>query len=174
MENSTPPAVIMGVAGSGKTVIGSALAEALGVAFIEGDDLHPPENVAKMASGQPLTDEDRIGWLDAVGRAIAENRRPAGGAVTACSALKRSYRDQLRRLNPSLVFIYLAINPDTARIRVTNRKGHFMPPTLVASQFAALEQPGDDEAAFTLNGLSPIDELVEAAAELLRKQSGAS
>ena len=165
LENSTPPVVVMGVAGSGKTVVGSALAKTLHVAFIEGDDLHPPENVAKMARGEPLNDEERVGWLDAVGRSIREK----GNAVAACSALKRRYRDQLRNLNPSLVFVYLAIDPDTSRQRVGGRKGHFMPASLVESQFAALEPPGGDEAAYTLNGLLPVAELVAAAAAFLRK-----
>ncbi|WEX08747.1 gluconokinase [Chelativorans sp. AA-79] len=160
----------MGVTGCGKSSVGSALAAALGVAFVEGDALHPPENVAKMASGQPLTDEDRAGWLEAVGRAVAANSSGNQGAVAACSALRRRYRDQLRRLNPSLVFIHLAIDRETAYRRVGNREGHFMPASLVESQFAALETPGEDEAAVSLNGLLPVDELVAASIAFLRRK----
>lgn len=171
MESPTPPVVVMGVAGSGKTVVGSALAKALGVAFVEGDDLHPPENVAKMARGEPLTDEDRAGWLDSVGRAIAGNMRRNGGAVAACSALKRRYRDQLRSLNPGLVFIHLEISPDTARQRVASREGHFMPQSLVASQFATLEPARAEELVLSVDGLLPVEEQVSVAVDFLRKKA---
>ncbi|WP_309082767.1 gluconokinase [Chelativorans sp.] len=165
----TPPVVVMGVAGCGKTAVGSALAQALGTAFVEGDALHPPENVALMASGQPLTDADRAGWLEAVGEELAAKSRAGLGAVAACSALKRRYRDQLRRANPAAIFLHLVIDAETARRRVKLRKGHFMPESLVESQFAALEPPGPDEAALALDGLLPVDELVARAIAFLRK-----
>lgn len=165
--SSAPVAVVMGVAGSGKSVIGEALAEALGCRFIEGDRLHPPENVARMASGQPLTDAHRAGWLDAIGTQLSEVARAGGGAVAACSALKRVYRDRLRGFCPDLFFIHLAIDPETARRRVGGRKGHFMPATLVDSQFADLEPPTADEAALTLDGTRPTAELAAAAAAFL-------
>jgi gluconokinase len=166
--DSVPVVVVMGVAGCGKSVVGAGLAEALGCRFIEGDRLHPPENVARMASGQPLTDAHREGWLDAVGAQLDEAARVDGG-VAACSALKRSYRDRLRRFCPGLVFIHLAIDPETARQRVGRRKGHFMPATLVESQFADLEPPTADEVALTLDGTRPVEELVAAAAEFLKR-----
>lgn len=167
-----PPAVVvMGVSGAGKTVIGEALAEALGALFIEGDRLQPPENVARMAAGLPLTDELRAGWLQRVGTEIAAARASGMPAVAACSALKRAYRDRLRALNPSLVFIHLELDPETARARVAARKGHFMPASLVDSQFATLERPGGDERAFALNALRPVEELVATAASLIRSST---
>jgi gluconokinase len=164
-----PVAVVMGVAGCGKSVVGAALGEALGCRFIEGDGLHPPENVARMAGGQPLTDAHRAGWLDAVGKELSEAARVGSGGVAACSALKRIYRDRLRRLCPDLVFIHLAIDQETARERVGRRKGHFMPATLVESQFADLEPPAEDEAALNLDGTRPVAELVAEAVEFLKR-----
>jgi gluconokinase len=165
---SAPVAVVMGVAGSGKSVVGVALAQALGCRFIEGDRLHPPENVARMASGQPLTDAHRAGWLDAIGAQLSQAVRAGEGAVAACSALKRAYRDRLRGFCPDLVFIHLAIDRETARQRVGGRKGHFMPTTLVDSQFADLEPPTADEVALTLDATQPVAELAAAAAEFLK------
>lgn len=163
-----PPVVVMGVAGCGKSVVGAALARALSAGFIEGDMLHPAENVALMAGGTPLTDLHREGWLDAIGGEIGAQMRTGASVVAACSALKRSYRDRLRQKVPSLVFLHLAVDPDTARERVLARKGHFMPPSLVDSQFADLEPPGAGEAALTLDALRPVDELVEEAMAFLR------
>jgi gluconokinase len=164
-----PAVVVMGVSGCGKSVVGAALAEALGCRFIEGDQLHPPENVARMAGGQPLTDAHRAGWLDAVGAKLNEAARTGSGGVAACSALKRSYRDRLRRFCPGLVFVHLAIDKGTARQRVGRRKGHFMPATLVDSQFATLEPPTGDEAALTLDGTRPVAELVGEVAKFLKR-----
>ena len=164
--------VVMGVAGCGKSVVGSALAEALGCRFIEGDKLHPPENVARMAGGQPLTDAHREGWLGAVGAQLSEAARAGTGGVAACSALKRAYRDRLRRFCPGLVFVHLAIDKEAARARVGRRKGHFMPATLVDSQFATLEPPMADETALTLDGTRPVAELVAEAAAFLKARDG--
>ena len=167
-----PPAVVvMGVSGAGKTVIGEALASAIGARFIEGDKLQPEENVARMAAGLPLTDELRAGWLERVGMEIAAARASGVAAVAACSALKRAYRSKLRELNPSLVFIHLELDPETARARVATRKGHFMPASLVDSQFATLERPGLDEFAFSLNALRPIEDLVDTAASFIRNST---
>lgn len=166
---TAPAIVVMGVAGCGKSVVGEALAKALGATFVEGDRLHPPENVARMSSGLPLTDDHRKGWLDVIGWRIALLVREGEGAVAACSALKRRYRDRLRGLCDSIVFVYLEINPETARQRVGGRIGHFMPASLVESQFADLEPPQADEAAITLDGTRPVAELVAAAADLLRR-----
>ncbi|RWH73804.1 MAG: gluconokinase [Mesorhizobium sp.] len=142
----------MGVAGCGKTAVGEAVAEALGADFIEGDRLHPPENVARMARGEPLTDALRAGWLDAIGECIAASVADGRKVVAACSALKRSYRDRLSRFCPGTVFLYLKIDRETAWRRVANRKGHFMPASLVDSQFATLEEPAADERAVTVDG----------------------
>ncbi|MER9136303.1 gluconokinase [Mesorhizobium sp. M0830] len=160
--------VVMGVAGCGKSAVGIALAAALGVAFIEGDRLHPPENVARMASGEPLTDQLREGWLDAIGERITASVGQGEGVVAACSALKRSYRARLSGFCPAIVFLYLQIDAATARWRVGSRKGHFMPASLVDSQFAILEPPTADERALTLDATRPVGELVGAAAHQLR------
>ncbi|WP_376706075.1 gluconokinase [Mesorhizobium sp. ISC25] len=159
----------MGVAGCGKSVVGEALAAALGALFIEGDRLHPPENVARMASGQPLTDALREGWLDAIGQRMAASVASRQGVVAACSALKRSYRDRLRGFCPDIVFVYLEIDPATAMRRVGNRKGHFMPASLVESQFATLEAPAADEAAMTLDGTRRVADTVATALSSLAR-----
>ncbi|RUX27358.1 gluconokinase [Mesorhizobium sp. M7A.F.Ca.US.011.01.1.1] len=165
---SVPPAiVVMGVAGCGKSAVGIALAAALGVTFIEGDRLHPPENVARMASGEPLTDQLREGWLNAIGERIAESVGSGQGVVAACSALKRSYRERLSGFCPEIVFLYLEIDPATARQRVGNRKGHFMPASLVDSQFAILEPPAVEERALSFDATRPVGELVAAAVRLI-------
>jgi gluconokinase len=166
--NDPPAVVVMGVSGAGKSVIGEALAAAIGARFIEGDQLQPEENVARMAAGLPLTDELRAGWLARVGTEIAASRAAGVPAIAACSALKRAYRDRLRALNPALVFIHLELDPETARARVATRKGHFMPASLVDSQFATLERPGLDELAFSLSALRPAEELVATAASFIR------
>jgi len=165
-----PPAiVVMGVAGCGKSAVGIALAAALGAIFIEGDRLHPPENVARMASGEPLTDQLRAGWLDAIGERIAASISEGQGVVAACSALKRSYRERLRGFCPDIVFVYLEIDPATARERVASRKGHFMPASLVDSQFAILEPPGSDERALTIDATRPVADVVADAMHLLAR-----
>jgi len=153
--------VVMGVSGSGKTVVGEALARALSAAYIEGDRLHPAENVARMARGEPLTDELRAGWLDAIGESIAATVGGGQKAVAACSALKRSYRNRLRRFCPDIVFLYLRIDRTVAWQRVAERKGHFMPASLVDSQFATLEEPAGDELAVTVDGTRPVAEIVK-------------
>jgi len=161
--------VVMGVAGCGKTAVGEALASTTGAVFIEGDDLHPPENVASMARGEPLDDDMRAGWLDAIGRKIARTAEEGNRAVVACSALKRSYRDRLRGFGGDLLFLYLKIDPATARARVAARKGHFMPASLVDSQFAILEEPQPDEAALVLDATRSVEDLAGQAACLLRE-----
>ncbi|WP_292339936.1 gluconokinase [Mesorhizobium sp.] len=157
---SAPAIVVMGVAGCGKTVVGEALAKELGAIFIEGDRLHPPENVARMARGEPLTDALREGWLDAIGERIAASIADGQKAVAACSALKRSYRDRLRGFCPGIVFLYLKIDRETAWRRVADRKGHFMPASLVDSQFATLEEPSLDELAVTVDATRTVAAIV--------------
>ena len=143
--------VVMGVSGSGKTVVGAALAEAIGARFIEGDRYHPPTNISRMASGQPLRDEDRWSWLDAIALEIADADRQGDTLVVACSALKRVYRDRLRQATGHIMFAYLEIGRDEAAARVAARKGHFMPASLIDSQFADLEPPPPEEGALKLD-----------------------
>ncbi|MDW6020597.1 gluconokinase [Mesorhizobium sp. BAC0120] len=162
------PVVVMGVAGCGKTVVGEGLATALGWRFIEGDRLHPQANVERMSAGLPLTDAHRWSWLDAIGMQIAEAGRDGVGSVAACSALKRVYRDGLRSHDGRILFIYLDIDKATAAARVAARKGHFMPASLIDSQFADLEPPGPGEAAIRLDARRPVGDLVAEAADVLR------
>ncbi|HZG02463.1 MAG TPA: gluconokinase [Streptomyces sp.] len=151
----------MGVSGSGKTTVGTALAERLGVPYAEADDFHPPENVAKMASGVPLDDEDRRPWLDAIAAWLAE--RGGRGGVVTCSALRRRYRDRLRRAAPEVFFLHLDGSPELIAERLAARRGHFMPPELLRSQFETLEplEPGEKGAAVAIDG--PVEEVVERA-----------
>lgn len=148
----------MGVSGSGKSLIGRALADALGLTFVEGDAYHPPENVERMSRGIPLTDADRAGWLRALAARIRDARIKGEGLVVTCSALKRSYRDILRAESESLRFVFLRGSRDLIAERLAGRRGHFMPPTLLDSQIATLEEPLPDEGAlvFDVSG-SPQD-----------------
>ncbi|RWM90781.1 MAG: gluconokinase [Mesorhizobium sp.] len=166
-----PAVVVMGVAGCGKSAVGEALAAALGDVFVEGDRLHPPENVARMASGEPLTDALREGWLDAIGRRIAGSVGDRQAVVAACSALKRSYRERLRGFSENIVFLYLEIDQATAKQRVGSRHGHFMPASLVDSQFATLEAPAADENALTIDATRPIADIVADVVRLFRASS---
>jgi gluconokinase len=141
--------VIMGVSGSGKSLIGAMLARALDVEFIEGDDLHPPDNVQRMAAGIPLTDDNRRGWLTRIADRLRDAKRAGIGLVVSCSALKRIYRDLLRSVGSADVrFVYLAGGRELLAERLANRRGHFMPPALLESQLAILEEPSPDEQAW--------------------------
>lgn len=157
-SNAAPLVVAMGVTGCGKSTAGAALAAHVGVRFADGDDYHTPENVAKMASGTPLTDQDRWPWLYTLAGYIAGNADR--GVVVACSALKRSYRDVLRTHAPGLVFLHLHAEPEVMVRRVANRPGHFMPTSLVDSQFATLEMLGDDEGGAEIYADDPVDTIV--------------
>lgn len=134
--------VLMGVSGSGKTVVGQALATDLGWPFFDGDDFHPPANVAKMAAGTPLTDNDRWPWLDRLAAEMAAINARGASAVLACSALKRAYRDRLARAG-SVRFVHLKGPYETIAARLAGRAHRYMPPALLASQFATLEEPDD-------------------------------
>lgn len=141
--------VIMGVCGSGKSTIGATLARALDIEFVEGDDLHPLDNVKRMAAGTPLTDDDRRGWLIAIAARLREAKRAGLGLVVSCSALKRSYRALLRSAgDPNVRFVYLAGSRAQLAERMANRRGHFMPASLLESQLAILEEPSPDEGAW--------------------------
>jgi len=154
-------AVLMGVSGAGKTTIGQRLAKQLGWKFTEGDRLHPPENVAKMESGQPLTDCDRAPWLAAVAEVIEGWRDRGECGVIACSALKRSYRRQIIGDRREVRLVYLEGPQWLIAERLAARKGHFMPASLLDSQFATLEPPGLDENPITIDINRSIEEIVE-------------
>ena len=157
-----PLVVVMGVTGSGKSTVGIALAERLGVPFADADDFHSPENVAKMRAGTPLDDNDRLPWL----RAIAAWLREQRDAVVTCSALKRAYRDILRDGAPDVLFLHLDGDKETVRQRVAGRAGHFMPSSLVDSQFAALEPLAADERGVVVDFARPVAEIVDEVASV--------
>jgi gluconokinase len=143
--------VVMGVSGSGKTTMGIALASALGAPFFDGDDLHSDEARARMAHGIALTDEDRAPWLDRIGAVLADETKHPRGAVVACSALRFVYRERLRAgVGPSLRFLFLKGDKAMMRARVAGRKGHYMPASLIDSQFAALESPEAEPDVVTI------------------------
>jgi len=159
--------VVMGVTGAGKSTVGTLLAERLGVSFRDADDFHPPANIAKMSAGQPLTDADRWPWLDAIGAHLAAH---AGrGCVVTCSALKRAYRDRLRAAAPGLRFVHLHGDMALVAARQAARQGHFMPPSLVASQFATLEPPEDEADVMVLDVAATPEALAEAAVAALQE-----
>jgi gluconokinase/shikimate kinase len=137
----------MGVAGSGKTTVAAILAGRLGWPFEEGDALHPQANIEKMAAGHPLTDEDRWPWLAKVADWIDEHLDAGESGLITCSALKRSYRDLINRRGSGVEFVYLVGSKETIAVRLAARHGHFMPPSLLDSQFADLQEPGPDEPA---------------------------
>jgi gluconokinase len=140
--------VVMGVSGSGKTTVARALAQALKLPFLEGDDLHPPDNIARMAAGVPLTDADRRVWLEAIAtRLAAAGGRRRDGLVVTCSALKRVYRDQLRAAAPDLQLVFLHGEPGLLATRLAARRDHYMPASMLPSQLATLEPPGPGERA---------------------------
>ena len=155
-----PPIVVMGVSGSGNSTIGAALAQRLRVPFADADDFHPPANIAKMKAAIPLDDDDRYPWLEAIGHWLAEHCREGG--VMSCSALKRKYRDQLRRHCPQTEFVHLSGSPEVIAARQASRPGHFMPASLMASQFATLEPLAPDERGMTLDVTHDIDSIVES------------
>lgn len=158
----------MGVAGSGKSTIGAALAKALDVPFVEGDDFHPPKNVRRMALGIPLTDDDRAQWLRALAARLREAKDAGTGLVMSCSALKRAYRDVLRAAAPELAFVFLKGERSLVAKRLAGRRGHFMPPSLLDSQFATLEDPTPDERALACDIRKPPDDIIAALVERVR------
>jgi gluconokinase len=155
----TSPIVVMGVSGSGKSTVGAALAQRLRIPFADADDFHPPANIAKMTAGHPLDDDDRYPWLETIGEWLAEH---PGGGVMSCSALKRKYRDQLRRHCADVRFLYLHGTPDVIARRQASRPGHFMPATLLASQFDTLEPLDADEHGISIDVDQSIDSIVDS------------
>jgi len=161
--------VVMGVSGCGKSTIGRGLAEAMGTPFVEGDALHPPANVQRMAAGIALTDEDRQGWLDDLAALLADAYTRQRPLVLTCSALKRRYRDQLRAGCPDLRLVHLRGSEALLAERLHQRSGHYMPPSLLPSQLQALEPPGPDEAAVTVDITAPTAQVITAALQALRQ-----
>ncbi|WKG06396.1 gluconokinase [Mycolicibacterium sp. HK-90] len=151
------PVVVMGVSGSGKSTVGAALAQRMRVPFADADDFHPEANIAKMSAGHPLDDDDRFPWLEAIGEWLADHH---DGGVMSCSALKRKYRDQLRRHCRDVVFLHLSGSPEVIRRRQASRPGHFMPPALLDSQFATLEPLGPEEDGVAIDVDQSIDAIV--------------
>lgn len=162
--------VIMGVSGCGKSTVGRALADALNVRFVEGDDLHSPRNVERMAAGIPLTDDDRQGWLRAVAAQLDDPSARAVGVVVSCSALKRAYRDRLREAAADVRFVFLHGDPAVLFDRLGSRTGHYMPPTLLQSQLDTLEPPGADEAPITIDITLARERIVAEALRQLRSR----
>ncbi|MFF8633868.1 gluconokinase [Streptomyces pilosus] len=159
-QHTAPLVVVMGVSGSGKTTVGQLLARHLGVPYAEGDDFHPASNVAKLRAGHPLDDEDRRPWLEEVARWLADHA-DSGGVVT-CSALKRRYRARLASAASRVFFLHLDGSPELIAARITARRGHFMPPELLRTQFADFEPLGEDEAGAAV----PIDGTPQETAAL--------
>lgn len=163
-DGVSKPIVVMGVSGSGKSTVGAALAHQLDLAFIDGDDLHPSQNKQKMAAGIPLDDADREPWLLAIGAVLAE-----GSVVVACSALRRRYRDTLRRAAPNLQLVYLQGSRALLAKRLTERSHAFMPASLLDSQLATLEPPQRDEHPLILDIATAADTLASQAAAWYRR-----
>lgn len=160
--------VVMGVAGCGKTSVGEALAGRLGWAMLEGDAFHPQANKNKMASGTPLGDEDRWPWLDEIARRMREIDQSGKNAVVACSALKRAYRDRLRKGGAEVRFVHLTGTRAVHEARIRARTGHFMPASMLESQLAALEPPGADEGAIAVDIDQPLEAIVDEALTALK------
>ncbi|MBV8511288.1 MAG: gluconokinase [Xanthobacteraceae bacterium] len=161
--------VVMGVSGSGKTTIATALAQHLGWPFKDGDELHPAANIAKMRSGHALDDQDRWPWLARIADWIDAWQAAGSCGVITCSALKRSYREFLTKGRPAVLFVYLHGDVSLIATRLAPRSGHFMPSDLLASQFAALQEPGPEEHAIRVEIDQPVSEIVAAIAAALRQ-----
>jgi gluconokinase len=163
--------IVMGVSGCGKSTLGALIAQRLRIPFLEGDTFHPPANVEKMRAGTPLEDDDRWPWLDRLGRALGEATSDKGVAVAACSALRRSYRERLYAATAMPTrFILLDNSHDAIKERMAGRSGHYMPPSLLDSQFATLERPQPDEPAITLRTDATPEDLTAAALDWIGTQ----
>jgi gluconokinase len=160
--------VVMGVSGVGKTTVGKALAARLGARFLEGDRYHPPANIEKMSRGEPLTDADRLPWLETLAAELADSRGKGEDVVLACSALRRGYRDILRAGHGDVDFVFLHAEQAVIQRRLDSRRDHFMPPSLLDSQFAALEPPAADERVIPADAESDPTAIVDAVMRQLR------
>lgn len=154
----------MGVSGSGKSTVGELLAQQLGCSYVDGDDLHPESNIAKMSAGTPLTDADRWPWLSAIGQLLVDER----AGVVGCSALKRAYRDHIRSYAPDVVFVHVHGTPELLRERMKQRSGHFMPDSLLDSQLATLEPLEADETGRVFDIAAPPEQIAADAAAWIR------
>jgi gluconokinase len=170
MIDTKPPSILllMGVSGCGKTTTAQRLAKRLNWHFRDGDSFHPPTNVAKMQAGIPLSDDDRWPWLDAIGAWVDELIASGSRGVVTCSALKRSYRLRLLHNRPQMQLIYLKGSPELISDRISRRRNHFMPPALLASQFATLEEPRGAERPIIINVAMPPNRVVERILTLTR------
>jgi gluconokinase len=155
--------VIMGVTGCGKSTVAAAICERTGATLIEGDAFHPEGNIRKMRAGIPLTDDDRQGWLERLGEELARAVATGVPAVLTCSALKQRYRDVLRAAVPRLGFVFLQLSPEAAAERVAHRPGHFMPASLVDSQFRDLESPVGEPNVLVVSAADPLSAIVDEA-----------
>jgi gluconokinase len=171
-EPSTITVVVMGVSGSGKTTVAQHLVAILGWPFEEGDELHPPANVAKMRAGIPLTDEDRAPWLEAVAQWIGGQESAGRSAVVTCSALRRAYRELLRRGHPSVWFVHVTAPRDGLQHRLEARTDHYMPASLLDSQLATLEPLAPDEPGVTISGEGTPDQVATRVLDALRHERG--
>ena len=163
MPDKVRALVIMGVTGCGKSTMAAAMCERTGARLIEGDAFHPEGNIRKMRVGIPLTDDDRRGWLERLGEELARAVATGMPAVLTCSALKRRYRDVLRAAVPRLGFVFLQLSPEAAVERVAQRAGHFMPASLVESQFRDLEPPIGEPDVLAVCATDPLGAMVEEA-----------
>ena len=168
--SASPCIVVMGPSGCGKTRIGKAVARELRLRFVEGDQYHPPENVARMAAGIPLTDADRAGWLASLAAVLRDAAACGEGVVVSCSALKRGYRDTLRAGAPDTIFVYLRATPALLRERVQARRGHFMPASLIDSQWAALEEPSPEEHPVICRADAPVGRIIRTVHAAVRRR----
>ena len=157
------PVLVMGVTACGKSEIATRLSTAFGVPFIAGDALPPPGTIDKMSRGAPLTDADRWPWLDALAQEAKRVAKAQGGVVFSCSALKQVYRRHLRERLPDLITVFLELDLETAQNRASHRAGHFMPASLVASQFSALERPQGEQNTVVVDARLPIEDVVDNA-----------
>ena len=163
--------VLMGVSGCGKSTVGEGLAAHLGWHFVEGDSLHPPENVAKMAAGEPLDDADRSGWLGTLADLLAQAAQSGQGLVVSCSALKRAYRDRLRHGDPQALFVHLHGSREVIGERIAMRTHLYMPASLLESQFSALQPPEADEHALSLSVQASPAQLIQSISLYLQAQA---
>lgn len=159
--------IVMGVSGSGKTTVAKGIAEAMGWEFAEGDDFHPQANVEKMASGEPLDDDDRWPWLELIGAWIDERENAGTDAVITCSALRRVYRDLLRKGRPGVRFAHIEADSSLIQDRLEHREGHYMPPSLLPSQLATLEPLAADEPGVTVSAADTAAMVIENALDAL-------
>lgn len=171
-KHRLPPLVVMGVSGCGKSSVGTAIAAHFGIAYIEGDAMHPAANIAKMSSGTPLDDDDRWPWLDALSAHLRSAVEEGSGAVATCSALKSVYRDRIQAgSGPQTRFIFLDCSRQTLERNLAGRKGHFMPPSLLDSQLATLEPPYNEARAIIIDGNQAFGDVIRSIIAKLEREA---